>query len=227
MENELILNGDMPDVSQNKKEKRMTRFYKSVCVYLLGGLVGTVWETLLNLCRGKGFVFCNGSLFTPFNFVYGFGALVIVLCLQSQTQFWKVYLIGALGGGVVEYLLSFLEEKLLGTRSWNYEGKFLNINGRTTIVYMAFWGLLCVAVIFLIYRPLSRWLDTLPVKKMVIFAIIMTVFLSLDLLATVGAIFRYAQRNAGKEGFLWIAQIFDRLCNDEFMLRRFPNMKFN
>lgn len=205
----------------------MTLFYKAVCVYLLGGLVGTVWETLLNLCRGKGFVFCNGSLFTPFNFVYGFGALAIVLCLQSQTQIWKVYLIGALGGGVVEYLLSFLEEKLLGTRSWNYKGKFLNINGRTTVVYMAFWGLLCTAIIFLVYNPLSGWLDTLPLKPMVIFAIAETVILSVDLLATVSAIFRYAERNAGKRGLLPLAKLIDRFCNDDFMKKRFPNMKFS
>lgn len=211
----------------SEKEKRMTMFYKAVCVYLLGGLVGTLWETLLNLCRGKGFVFCNGSLFTPFNFVYGFGALVIVLCLQNLSKVWQVYLVGAIGGGFVEYILSFLEEKLLGTRSWNYEGKFLNINGRTTLVYMAFWGLLCVAVIYLVYNPLSRWLYTLPVRPMLIFAIVATILLSIDLLATVSAIFRYAERNAGKEGFLWIAKALDRFFDDTFMTRRFPNMKFS
>lgn len=224
---ELTVSNNVSETSERKKEKRMMLFYKSVCVYLLGGLVGTVWETILNLCRGKGFVFCNGSLFTPFNFVYGFGALIIVLCLRNQSQIWKVYFIGAVGGGFVEYLLSFLEEKLLGTRSWNYEGKLLNINGRTTLVYMAFWGLLCTVVIFLIYRPLSGWLDTLPVKPMMIFAIVATVILSLDLLVTVSAIFRYAERNAGKESLLWIAQVFDRLCNDDFMARRFPNMRFS
>lgn len=227
MESELILNDNLSQVFQNKKERRMTLFYKSVCVYLLGGIVGTVWETLLNLCCGDGFKYCNGSLFTPFNFVYGVGALVIILCLQNQTRVWKVYAMGFFGGGAVEYLLSFLEEKLLGTRSWNYEGQLLNINGRTTLLYMAVWGLLCVAVIFLVYRPLSRWLDTLPVKPMFIFAIVATVILSLDLVMTVSAIIRYAGRNAGREGVLWISQVLDKLCNDDFMLRRFPNMKFN
>lgn len=226
MKENVIGSDNVETATEKKKVNGMTIFYKSVVIYLLGGLVGTLWETLLNLCRGKGFVFCNGSLFTPFNFVYGFGALVIFLCLHNQTQVWKVYLIGALGGGFVEYLLSFLEEKLLGTRSWNYEGRLLNINGRTTLVYMAFWGLLCVAVIFLIYRPLSNWLDTLPLKPMVIFAIVATVIISLDLLATVGAILRYAERNAGKDAVLLIAQLLDKCCNDEFMLRRFPNMKF-
>lgn len=131
-----------------KKEKDSMIYYKAIFIYMLGGLVGTLWETILNLCRGRGFVFCNGSILTPFNFVYGVGALVIIACLHNQTKWWEVYLMGAVGGGVVEYLLNFLEEKILGTRSWNYTGKFLNINGRTTLIYMAFWGLLCLAVIF-------------------------------------------------------------------------------
>lgn len=210
----------------NTRKNGMVLFYKMVCVYLLGGIVGTVWETVLNLCRGNGFVYCNGSIFTPFNFVYGFGAVVIVLCLQGQSEVWKVYLMGTFGGGAVEYLLSFLEEKLLGTRSWNYEGRLLNINGRTTLVYMAFWGLLCVSVIFLIYKPLSKWLDTLPQKEMIIFGIVVTVILALDLFVTVSAIFRYAERNAGKEGVLWIAQVLDRFFDDEYMMKHFPNMRF-
>lgn len=208
------------------KEKRMVMFYKIVCVYLLGGLVGTLWETLLNFISGRGFVFCNGSLFTPFNFVYGFGAVVIVLGLGGQTEAWKVYLMGALGGGAVEYLLNFLEEKLLGTRSWNYADKPLNINGRTTLIYMAFWGLLCLAVVFLIYRPLEKALDKLPVKVMTVIAAVAAVIILLDLIATVGVIIRYAERNAGKEAILRISKYIDKRFNDEFMRRRFPNMNF-
>ncbi len=204
----------------------MVLFYKAVCVYLLGGLVGTVWETALNFLDGNGFVYCNGSLFTPFNFVYGFGAVVIFLFMQNQTSLFKVYLLGFFGGGAVEYLLSFLEEKLLGTRSWNYEDYFLNINGRTTVPYMAVWGLLCVFVVFLIFKPLNILLDKLPAKPMFLFALVAAGFIAFDLAATVAAILRYAERNAGKAGLLKIAKLIDRLYNDAYMKRHFPNMKF-
>ena len=49
-----------------------------------------------------------------------------------------MFLIGALGGGAVEYILSVLEELVLGTRSWDYSAYFLNIGGRTTLPYMLF-----------------------------------------------------------------------------------------
>ena len=204
----------------------MVLFYKAVCVYLLGGLVGTVWETVLNFVNGNGFVYCNGSLFTPFNFVYGFGALVIFLLMQNQTSLLKVYLLGFFGGGAVEYFLSFLEEKLLGTRSWNYDDYFLNINGRTTVPYMAVWGLLCVFVVFLIFKPLNLFLDKLPARPMFLFSLVAVGFIAFDLAATVAVILRYAERNVGKAGVLKAARLIDRVYNDAYMKKHFPNMKF-
>lgn len=193
---------------------------------MLGGLVGTVWETVLNLCCGHGFVYCNGSIFTPFNFVYGVGALAIIACLRNQTKWWEVYLTGAVGGGAVEYILSFLEEKILGTRSWDYSDKPLNLNGRTTLIYMAVWGLLCVAVIFVIYKPLTNWLDKIPPKTLKTVAIVMAVIIVLDFIVTVGVLFRYAARNAGKTAFTAAGKRIDILCDDSFMKRRFPKMHF-
>ncbi len=211
--------------SGSKRRKYMD-FYKAVYIYMLGGLVGTIWETLLNFARGRGFVYCNGSILTPFNFVYGVGALVIILCLGTQTKAWQVYLIGAAGGGAVEYILSFLEEKILGTRSWNYSNKLLNINGRTTIIYMAFWGLLCLGVIFVIYNPLISWLNSLPPKPMQLIAIVMAVIIALDFIITMGALIRYTGRFADKQAITAVGSLIDKIFSDTFMQKRFPAMKF-
>ena len=213
-------------VKKAAEQKGSMNFYKIVFIYMLGGIVGTVWETILNLCCGDGFVFCNGSIFTPFNFVYGIGAVVIILCLHNRTDWREVYIIGAFGGGAVEYVLSFLEETILGTRSWNYSEKLLNINGRTTLLYMAVWGLLCVVVVFAVYRPLNRWLDTISPKVMKTVAIVMAVILLLDLAVTVTVLLRYAARNSGKAALTAIGELIDKLCGDDFMRLRFPAMKF-
>lgn len=134
-------------------------FYKIVYIYALGGLVGTVWETTFEFLNGNGFVWCNGSICTPFNFVYGAGGVVIILCLRKRKKRREVFLIGSIGAGAVEYVLSFLEELFLGTRSWDYSDYFLNIDGRTNIPYMLFFGALCVVVVFLVWQPLnSGWI---------------------------------------------------------------------
>ena len=201
-------------------------FYKIVFIYMLGGIVGTLWETGLNFINGYGFVYCNGSIFTPFNFVYGCGAVIIIGFLHKQTEWWKVFLIGAIGGGAVEYILNFLEETLLRTRSWNYTGKFLNLNGRTTIPYMVVWGMLCVAVIFVVYNPLSKLLEAIPQNVMKTVATVMFIILAIDLMITVVAILRYSGRNSGQEAFTAIDSFIDKTFNDAFMAERFPNLKF-
>lgn len=226
MEKGMEINGAVSAKQAVAEAKRKISFAEYVYIYLLGGLVGTVYETILNLCKGKGFVYCNGSILTPFNFVYGAGAVFIIMLLHNRKKFYEVYLIGALGGGVAEYTLSFLEEKILGAKSWDYSDLFLNINGRTTIPIMLFWGLLCLAVVYLVYRPLDKVFQKLPQKAMSISAIIIFAFLVFDLSLTMLAIFRFVNRSQGIAAVTFLGRIADIIFTDEFMALRFATLKF-
>ena len=100
---------------------------KGVFFYMFGGGLGTLWEVIFNVFfqiandRTIRYIDCRGSLFTFFNPVYGCGALVIALFLHKYRRPWQVFTVGAIAGGAVEYFLSYCEETLLGTRSWNYD----------------------------------------------------------------------------------------------------------
>lgn len=229
----------MDEIAPEEKEKEETNnidkkdtdttltldFYKVIFIYLLGGLIGTLWETILNLVLKGKFVYCSGTIFTPFNFVYGIGAVAISVCLKNFKKVWQVFIVGALVGGVTEYILSFLEEKILGTRSWNYSTYPLNINGRTTIPYCLFWGLLCVVVVFLLYKPIIRLANRFPQKIFHIIILVLLVIVIVDMVFSLGAMFRYVQRAAGTPANDPISQFFDTYFNDDFMRVRFPGMK--
>ena len=70
------------------------------------------------------------------NMIYGFGAVLFILLLSKLKKWYQIFIFGSLIGGIFEYLVSFLQEFFVGTSSWNYSQKFLNINGRTTIPIM-------------------------------------------------------------------------------------------
>ena len=89
MEKGMEINGAVSAKQAVAEEKRKISFAEYVYIYLLGGLVGTVYETILNLVKGKGFVFCNGSILTPFNFVYGAGAVFIIMLLHNRKKFTR------------------------------------------------------------------------------------------------------------------------------------------
>ena len=91
---------------------------------------------------------------------------------------------------------------------------------------MLFWGLLCVAVVFGIYRPLDKLLKKIPPKTALIIAIIMTVIIVFDLSLVMLAIFRYGRRAAGVEAVTLIGRFADGVFNDSFMALRFPTVKF-
>ena len=55
--------------------------YGLILMYLVGGLAGNIYETCLNLVKRRKFVYSNGSVSTPFNFVYGIGSVAICLGL--------------------------------------------------------------------------------------------------------------------------------------------------
>ena len=223
-----IIADKSPELSARKNRGRFRSldFGKCVFAYVLGGVVGTLWETVLNYCKGNGFVYCNGSIFTPINFVYGFGALVIWIFLaNSNRKPYMTYIYGAIGGGIVEYLLNFLEEKILGARSWDYSNEFLNINGRTTIPFMLFWGLLCLAVVYGVYNPLAKIYDKCPKKVMTTIAIVLLAIVVTDLTITVTALARYSARQQGVISKTELGLFLDRVFNDDYMKLHFPNQK--
>lgn len=225
---EEIVADKSPELSARKNRGRFRSldFGKCVFAYVLGGVVGTLWETVLNFCKGNGFVYCNGSIFTPINFVYGFGALVIWIFLaNSNRKPYMTYIYGAIGGGIVEYLLNFLEEKILGARSWDYSNEFLNINGRTTIPFMLFWGLLCLAVVYGVYNPLAKIYDKCPKKVMTTIAIVLLAIVVTDLTITVTALARYSARQQGVAAKTELGLFLDRVFSDDYMKLHFPNQK--
>lgn len=225
---EEIIADKSPELSARKNRGRFRSldFGKCVFAYVLGGVVGTLWETVLNFCKGNGFVYCNGSIFTPINFVYGFGALVIWIFLaNSNRKPYMTYIYGAIGGGIVEYLLNFLEEKILGARSWDYSNEFLNINGRTTIPFMLFWGLLCLAVVYGVYNPLAKIYDKCPKKVMTTIAIVLLAIVVTDLTITVTALARYSARQQGVISKTELGLFLDRVFSDDYMKLHFPNQK--
>ena len=108
-------------------------FSKLFWIFVLGCIVGTYYEQFLTLFMSGNWASRQGVIYGPFNPVYGFGMLIMVWALHNQKDWKRLMLYGAIAGGGLEYLLSFLQEFFIGSRSWDYTHHLLNINGRTTI----------------------------------------------------------------------------------------------
>ena len=209
------------------KPRTMPRWdaYDMVYLFAIAGTVGTVYEEVLIALTHGVFENRSGSIITTVNWVYGMGAVIMFLALQRANRPWQHIAYGALLGGAVEFTLSLIQQYLLGTRSWDYSGKFLNIGGRTTIPYMLVWGLLCMACMCWLFPPALRLVHRIPEHARHIIAVVLAVIMLIDLSLMVPAIVRYGQRAHGiyfdNPYCRWVDRVFD----DAFMRSRYPNMQ--
>ncbi len=207
-------------------------FAKGICfdkifwVFFVSALIGDIIETLY--CRALGGVWMSRSsvLYGPFSIVWGIGAVVLTLVLSkfSKKEDRYIFIVGALLGGVYEYMCSVFTEIFLGTTFWDYSWMPLNIGGRTNVLYMCFWGILSVVWIKLIYPKMSSLIEKLPALPGKIITWVLIVFMVCNSLLSAIAMVRYTQRKAGVEADNVIETFLDETYKDALIEKVWPNM---
>lgn len=170
-----------------------------------------------------------GLLFGPFSPIYGFGAIIITLCLNklSNKNFLIVFVISALLGGFFEYFASLYLETCFGVRSWDYSHLPLNIDGRTCIWFFIIWGFIGVIWIKVLLKPFIRLINRIPWKLRYSVTFIATALMIINAIMTFQALDCWYTRNAGKEPSAPIEEFYANNFDDDFMHQRFENMKMN
>ena len=132
----------------------------------------------------------SGFLYGPMCPIYGTGAMVFEVLLvplsqPAQKRWWVVLLVGIVAADIVEYLTSYLMEKLFHARWWDYSHEFLNINGRICFKHTCYWALFSVLYTYFI-SPLYRYIVSFVPQSIrpTIVYVILALF-SVDLVFTV------------------------------------------
>lgn len=221
-----------PNMEDDETAGEKYVFAQGICwdkifwVFFVSALIGDIIETLY--CRVAGGVWMSRSsvLYGPFSIVWGIGAVVLTLVLSkfSKKEDRYIFIVGALLGGVYEYMCSVFTEIFLGTTFWDYSWMPLNIGGRTNVLYMCFWGILSVVWIKFIYPKMSSLIEKLPVLPGKIITWVLIVFMVCNSLLSAMAMIRYTERKAGLEAENAIEAFMDEAYGDALIERVWPNM---
>lgn len=199
---------------------------KLVWVFFISALLGDLIETLY--CGLGGCWMSRSSvLYGPFSFVWGLGAVVLTVALRhlaAKSDRW-VFLGGFVIGGAYEYLCSVFTELVYGVVFWDYSNMPLNIGGRTNVLYCFFWGILAVVWIKVLYPPMERSIEKLPVVAGKVLTWVIVVFLVCDAALTGVAMLRYDARQDRPEPANVAEEFLDENFDDDYMEARWPNMK--
>ena len=219
---------ELLEEQQRNHFARGINLYKLLLVCFVGSFAGVVVEMLWCLVRNGYIESRAGLVYGPFNLLYGAGAVVLTLALYRYRN--RGYLLSFLGGmivgSVVEYVCSWGQEALFGSRSWDYSNIPFNLNGRICLLYSVFWGVLGVLWIKDIYPRMAKWILKIPNKAGKIMTWCLTIFLVINAVVTCVAVARWSQRVQGDApaGSFWT--FVDERFPDERMERIFANMEF-
>lgn len=221
-------------VISNRKESRFAEgmnFRKLFFIFLIGSVIGTIYEDVLIFVQtwmntGTGvWMPHRGVIYGPFNVIYGFGAAVLCwLLARKDLKIWQIFIWSALAGGAVEFIVSYLQEVFTHTKSWDYSGQWLSIDGRTTVPIMAIWGLMGLILIKVIYPFISRLIESIPVRTGEILFTFLLIFMIFDMLISWSAIIRRMMRHNNIKPVTPVGEFLDQYYPDSYLEKYFPNM---
>ena len=213
----------MDKKNEKKKFAEGFCFYKYFWIFIIGSIVGFLYEVMLEYVH-TGSIFSKQELiFGPFTVVYGMGAVIYTIVASRFKNMTVLFLITAFFGGVLEFLYSFFEEKFFGTISWDYTGLVSNIDGRTTILYSIGWGILGILYIKWIYPLISKFIESIPRKVAIPITWLAIIFMAFNIIITIFSSVRQYERRRNIPPKNSIDEFYDRYFPDEKLDKIYEN----
>ena len=90
----------------------------------------------------------RGFMTGPYIPLYGSGAvLMLFLTIPVRGNYLLMYIVGAIGATVLEYITGTVMENLFGVRYWDYTDKKFNFHGRICLEATVLWGFFTLAMV--------------------------------------------------------------------------------
>lgn len=165
---------------------------ETVCQWFLYftaySILGWACETFYCSVGNRKFV-NRGFLNGPVCPVYGFGAVLVILLLQStEKNLVALFLSGMMVTTVLEYLTSVLLEKLFHMKWWDYSRYKFQINGRVCLLNSLMFGGLSVILMRVLHPWISGLIARIPTSLLPWISLGILAIFAVDTVVTVRSI---------------------------------------
>ncbi len=162
-----------------------------VLMFFAFSAIGWIIETIYCSLGNKKFI-NRGFLYGPVCPIYGAGALLFEILVAPLSEpfakrWWLVVIVGMVLADILEYLTSYIMEKLFNARWWDYSENFLNLHGRICFKHTCYWGLFSFIFVYVVSPVYNYFIGFVPQNtRNIAVGIILVIFL-VDLILTVKA----------------------------------------
>ncbi len=203
----------------------MKKLYNLFYIFIITSICGYIIEFIWTLLTKGVFINHSAVVIGPFNFAYGICGVALTLLLYKfkDESYLKIFLFSFIGGSILEYIMSWGMELVLGFTAWDYSNRFLNINGRICLLYSIFWGILGILWIKIIYPQFEKNINKINQKTSKIVAICLSIFLVFDILLTISAVNRARAADRGVPPNNRYEVFLDAKFNSKYLKNMFNN----
>ena len=130
-------------------------------LFFVSAVLGWMMEVTAKLIQFHRFI-NRGFLIGPYCPIYGVGSVLITALLSRYSKDpVTVFIMAMVVCGTLEYLTSYLMEKLFHARWWDYSQRRFNLNGRVCANTLIPFGLLGLVMVYFLKPLVFGWFDAL------------------------------------------------------------------
>ena len=160
----------------------MNNVYYYFLLFYLYCVIGYIAEVLFVYIVDKKWV-NRGYLIGPYLPIYGVGAMLINFLLYGYyNNPIIIFVFSLIICSAIEYLTSYLLEKIFKSRWWDYSYRKYHINGRICLLNSVLFGLGGVVIIYGINPILESILLNMPFIKIKVSVIMISIIFMIDLI---------------------------------------------
>lgn len=156
-----------------------------VVYFTIYSFLGWLAETIYCFITDKKFTY-RGFLYGPVCPIYGFGGVIVSKFLHGiEGNPIKVFFGGMILASILEYITSYILEKLFHMKWWDYSHHKFNINGRVCLLNSTLFGLLSVFIVEVLEPMLRDSVSSIPSSIIYPLSTIIIIAFIVDLTFTV------------------------------------------
>ncbi|WEV69317.1 putative ABC transporter permease [Bifidobacterium sp. ESL0775] len=199
-------------------------------LFVIGCVGGLIVEEIYHLIFFNEWQDRAGLIWGPFSPIYGFGVVVLTMCLN---RLWHanailVFFASAIIGGCFEAFVAWFMQVAFGIIAWNYSNDWLPLfGGKTSGKYMVFWGLAGLIWLRELLPRILKFINLIPWKWRYALTAVALVLMLIDIVVTLMAFDCWYGRIAGLPQTSPVARFFGEHFGNAVMQQRFQTMSIN
>lgn len=205
---------------------------KYIILFFIYAFIGWLLEVITMLISEKKFI-NRGFMMGPVVPIYAIGALLISLLLKKyESDLIILFIMSTIICSILEYLISFIMEKLFQLRWWDYSKRSFNLNGRICLGNAIAFGFLGTLVIKVLNPFFFMLIDCFIPNTAPIIAFVLGSLFIIDFLVSFNVTYNLKNitKNVNKDSTEEISkQVKKEVKSNKYLYNRiinaFPNMK--